>query len=68
MASVSRPERLETDRDDRVGADGVAPGIDPLTERLIGDQLRSAFAKVISEPIPQRLIDLLDRLVKESET
>lgn len=42
-----------------------APRLDPGTQALFGAQLRRYYVGLLAEPIPQRLIDLVDRLVQK---
>lgn len=42
----------------------ASPAIDDVIERHIGEKLRQAYAGVLDEPVPQRFIDLLDRLAR----
>ena len=46
--------------DDRT--DPPSDQVDSLLHSAIGEQLRSMYDSVLSEPIPQRLIELLEEL------
>ena len=34
-------------------------GLDPQLQHLIGDRLRSYYSELLSEPVPDRFLDLL---------
>lgn len=38
------------------------PKLDPELQIQIGEQLRSYYAELMSEPVPDRLVELLNRL------
>jgi hypothetical protein len=38
------------------------PRLDPRLQAYIGEQLRSYYADLLSEPVPERLVALLKRL------
>jgi hypothetical protein len=38
------------------------PKIDPQLQTKIGEQLRSYYAELMNEPVPQRLVELVSRL------
>jgi hypothetical protein len=50
-----------------------APGPDEasapvlMADRYIGDQLKAIYDAVVAEPVPDRLLQLLDRLGSEAE-
>jgi hypothetical protein len=46
--------------------DPASDQVDSLMHSAIGDQLRSMYDSVLSEPIPQRLIELLEQLDQAS--
>lgn len=46
--------------------DPASDQVDSLLQSAIGDQLRSMYDSVLSEPIPQRLIELLEQLDQAS--
>jgi hypothetical protein len=48
-----RPIRLVTPDD---------PRLDPKLQAHIGEQLRAYYAGLMSEPVPERLVELLKRL------
>lgn len=39
----------------------------PAADRFIGDQLKAIYDSVVAEPIPDRLLQLLDRLDNDPE-
>jgi hypothetical protein len=39
----------------------------PVTERYIADQLKAVYDAVVAEPVPDRLMQLLDRLGSDAE-
>lgn len=41
--------------------------VDENIESVIGQELRSLYGDVLSEPVPQRFVDLLENLVKEAD-
>ncbi len=48
----------------KVVVSSARPAIDDVIERHIGEKLRQAYADVLTEPVPQRFVDLLDRLAR----
>lgn len=36
-------------------------------EQILGQKMRSAFAEVLEEPVPQRFMDLLDELARTAQ-
>jgi hypothetical protein len=46
--------------------DPASDQVDSLMHSAIGDQLRSMYDSVLSEPIPQRQIELLEQLDQAS--
>jgi Anti-sigma factor NepR len=49
-------------------ADGGAPGAEPApADRYIADQLKAVYDAVAAEPLPDRLLQLLDRLDEEAK-
>ncbi len=43
-------------------AKGAAPQIDPRIQREIGKHLRAHYEDVVNEPIPDKFIELLQKL------
>ena len=43
------------------------PAVDVKADQYIADQLKAMYDAVVVEPIPDRLLQLLDRLDDESE-
>lgn len=43
-------------------SDKKPPKLDDLTASQIGKRLRAQFDEVLSEPVPDRFVDLLNRL------
>lgn len=43
------------------------PAVDVKADQYIADQLKAMYEAVVVEPIPDRLLQLLDRLDDESE-
>ncbi len=43
-------------------AKGTAPRIDPRIQREIGKHLRAHYEDVVNEPIPDKFIELLQKL------
>lgn len=48
-------------------SNGHIAAVDEKIESVIGQELRSLYGDVLSEPVPQRFVDLLDNLVREAE-
>jgi anti-sigma factor NepR-like protein len=44
------------------------PTLDPISQGRIGRELRAMYAELERQPIPQRFLDLLDRLVEPKGT
>ena len=44
-----------------------SPRAAPVAERYIADQLKAVYDAVIAEPVPDRLLQLLDRLGSDAE-
>jgi hypothetical protein len=38
------------------------PNLDPALQTMIGEQLRSYYAALLSEPVPDRFVALVNRL------
>jgi Anti-sigma factor NepR len=45
----------------------ASPRAAPVAERYIADQLKAVYDAVIAEPVPDRLLQLLDRLGSDAE-
>jgi Anti-sigma factor NepR len=57
-------KRAKKDR----GPKGASARADPAAaDRFIGDQLKAIYDSVIAEPVPDRLLELLDRLDRDAE-
>lgn len=41
--------------------------VDENIESVIGQELRALYGDVLSEPVPQRFVDLLENLVNEAD-
>jgi len=54
----------QADSPDRKAAKGR---VDPKFQAEIGKQLRALYDEVVKEPIPDRFVELLDRLDSSSE-
>jgi hypothetical protein len=52
---------------DRARKAGPMPPAVAAADRFIGDQLKAIYDSVIAEPIPDRLLQLLDRLDSDAE-
>lgn len=55
MNDPEKPPRADKDNEDNVE-------LDPQTRDAIGEQLKNAYADILSEPVPDRFRELLDRL------
>lgn len=43
-------------------------GLDSLAQKRIGKELKSIYDEVVNEPIPDDMLDLLDRLAGEENS
>ncbi len=68
MASRDESTRKVNKAEPRIGAngqaeaDGAASGLDERLQAHIGGQLKSMYDSYLSEPIPDRLVELLEKL------
>ncbi len=63
--STERPIVLQeaaTDRSDPHRH--LVPQLDPKVQALIGERLRLYYAELLTEPVPERLVDLIDRFAQ----
>ena len=51
----------------RADNSGKTRGVDISVERAIGNRLRAFYDEVAREPVPDRFVDLLNRLDKETK-
>ena len=49
------------------GPEAPSPRAAPVAERYIADQLKAVYDAVVAEPVPDRLLQLLDRLGSDAE-
>jgi Anti-sigma factor NepR len=56
-------KRARKPTEPRVASPRAAPG----AERYIADQLKAVYDAVVAEPVPDRLLQLLDRLDSDAE-
>lgn len=45
----------------------AAPPVLPSVQDVIGERLRGAYAEILRDPIPQRFVELLQRLDSRTE-
>jgi hypothetical protein len=45
----------------------ASPRAAPVADRFIADQLKAVYDAVVAEPVPDRLLQLLDRLDSDAE-
>jgi hypothetical protein len=67
MGSVGRNEKdpsAEPDQDSR-GSNPISPALDRVIQARIGDKLRAMYGELAEQPVPDRLVAILDRLGKE---
>ena len=62
-----RPQKRERETAHRAGP-SLLPAVDVKADRYIADQLKAMYDAVVEEPIPDRLMQLLDRLDDDPET
>ena len=68
MGSVERRETdpsSESDQDSRNPNLPHSPGLDRVIQARIGDKLRAMYGELTEQPVPDRLMSILDRLGKE---
>jgi hypothetical protein len=66
MGSVGRNEMdplPETDQDSRNAPS--SPALDRVIQARIGDKLRAMYGELAEQPVPDRLVAILDRLGKD---
>lgn len=67
MGSVGRSEKdpsAESDQDSRA-ANSMSPALDRVIQARIGDKLRAMYGELAEQPVPDRLVAILDRLGKD---
>lgn len=42
----------------------LVPQLDPKVQALIGERLRLYYADLLTEPVPESLVDLIDRFAQ----
>jgi hypothetical protein len=68
MGSVGRREKdpsSESDQDSQNANLSPSPGLDRVIQARIGDKLRAMYGELTEQPVPDRLMSILDRLGKE---
>jgi anti-sigma factor NepR-like protein len=69
MGSVGRrekdPSSSESEQDSRSANSPHSPGLDRVVQARIGDKLRAMYGELTEQPVPDRLMSILDRLGKE---
>jgi hypothetical protein len=68
MGSVGRREKdpsSESDQDSQNANSPPSPGLDRVIQARIGDKLRAMYGELTEQPVPDRLMSILDRLGKE---
>lgn len=50
-----------------VEGDGVEPTLTPEVQERLGQELRKHYASLISMPLPDRFVELLNELAKSEE-
>lgn len=63
MSIADQPDS-ESQSDD---FDSAAGAIDDKCAKELGRRLKAAYADLLSEPLPQHFVDLLDQLAERSE-
>lgn len=61
---VSKAEKSATDA---AAPDDTAVKLDPSAQALIGQQLRAVYGEILSQPVPDHLLELLEELERKSE-
>jgi hypothetical protein len=62
---AAKPRKRAKKDGPRKGA-SVPPAV-AAADRFIGDQLKAIYDSVVSEPVPDRLLELLNRLDSDAE-
>jgi hypothetical protein len=68
MGTVGRREKdpsSESDQDSLSANSPPSPGLDRVIQARIGDKLRAMYGELTEQPVPDRLMSILDRLGKE---
>ncbi|HEV7873859.1 MAG TPA: NepR family anti-sigma factor [Enterovirga sp.] len=68
MGTVGRREKdpsSESDQDSLSATSPPSPGLDRVIQARIGDKLRAMYGELTEQPVPDRLMSILDRLGKE---
>jgi hypothetical protein len=68
MGTVGRREKdpsSESDQDSLSAHSPPSPGLDRVIQARIGDKLRAMYGELTEQPVPDRLMSILDRLGKE---
>ena len=59
--------RAQKSVNDPVGPDDMAVKLDASAQALIGQQLRAVYGEILSQPVPDHLLELLEELERKSE-
>lgn len=65
VTSTSKAKEMGADRRSASPGDGVV--IDPRIQNEIGKHLRTMYNDVINEPVPDKFMELLERLERSTE-
>ena len=67
MGTVGRREKdPSSESEDSLSATSPpSPGLDRVIQARIGDKLRAMYGELTEQPVPDRLMSILDRLGKE---
>lgn len=60
-------ESETTMREASLEVEATDPKLPPEVQEKLGDELRKYYASLVSMPLPERFIELLDRLAKSED-